>query len=102
MIRATIVSSLVLFAALSGCLADEAEPQSGTATEPAATTTGTNATTSTNATSATNTPPTANLTADVPNGTAPLNVTFTVNGTDDGDALNWTLDIDADGTAEYN
>lgn len=40
----------------------------------------------------TNTPPVANLTADVLNGTAPLSVNFTINGTDtDGDNLTWTL-----------
>lgn len=52
---------------------------------------------------ANNTAPTANLTADVDNGTAPLVVNFTLNGADaDGDALRWTFDADADGTPEAN
>lgn len=39
-----------------------------------------------------NTAPTANLTASIVNGTAPLNVTFTLGGADaDGDNLTWTL-----------
>jgi PKD repeat protein len=39
-----------------------------------------------------NTPPVANLTVNKINGSVPLNVTFTLNGTDeDGDGLNWTL-----------
>lgn len=112
--RTAILATIMLASAFSGCLADPAEPQTVTdSSEPAATTstTGTNATTpsstntgtTTSAAAAENTPPTANLTTDVPNGTAPLNVTFTVEGADeDGDELTWTLDIDSDGTAEYN
>lgn len=71
-------------------------------------TSGTRTATSSGSTSATgtdgpNTPPTANVTADVDNGTAPLVVNFTLNGTDaDGDALNWTFDADGDGTPEAN
>ncbi len=104
--RVTIVSSLVLFAALSGCLADEATPASTTASTTASSDDNSTASptpTNTSVSVAPNTPPTANLSSDAPNGTAPLNVTFTVNGTDvDGDNLTWTLDADGDGTADYN
>lgn len=48
-----------------------------------------------------NTPPAGELTADVTNGTAPFNVTFTLEGSDeDGDDLSWTFDADGDGTFE--
>lgn len=41
-----------------------------------------------------NTPPTANLTADVLNGSAPLSVNLTLDGSDaDGDDLSWTLEL---------
>ncbi len=106
MLRALIVSSLVLVGALSGCLADEPKPAS--TSESTSPSDGGNSTASPSATNATvapadNVPPTANLSSDVANGTAPLNVTFTVDGADkDGDALNWTLDADGDGTADYN
>lgn len=47
--------------------------------------------------------PTANVTADLDNGTAPMHVNFTLTGSDpDGDALNWTFDADGDGTPEAN
>lgn len=46
-------------------------------------------------------PPTATLTADVTTGDAPLEVTFTLDGSDpDGDDLAWTFDADGDGTAD--
>lgn len=58
----------------------------------------------TDPTNATNTPPVANLTTDAVNGTAPLNVTFTLDATDaEGDNLTWILAVNgtevANGTA---
>ncbi len=48
-----------------------------------------------------NTPPTAAVVPDVVNGTAPLNVTFTLEGEDpDGDNLTWALDVNGDGTSD--
>lgn len=48
-----------------------------------------------------NTAPTVNLTASVLNGTAPLEVTFTVAATDaEGDVLSWTLDGNGDGAVD--
>lgn len=106
MMRVTLISSLVLVAALSGCLADEAEPASVSSTPTTSAAPVTNATTTSaapNTTVAANNAPTANLSSDVPNGTAPLNVTFTIEGTDaDGDELSWTLDIDGDNESDYN
>lgn len=66
---------------------------------------GTASGTSTSASSAPqpNQPPVAELAADTTSGTVPLNVTFSLGGSDpDGDALDWTLDADGDGTAEEN
>lgn len=41
-----------------------------------------------------NAPPTADLAADATNGSAPLTVNFTLDGSDDdGDELSWTLDL---------
>jgi len=96
------IAGLLVFAAVSGCLADpeakgeDASPgASGDAGNTTANGTGANATS--------NTAPTANLTADVDNGSAPLSVNFTIEATDaDGDNLTWSLDADGDGAADGN
>ncbi len=47
--------------------------------------------------------PSAVLEASTPTGAAPLEVRFTINGTDpDGDALSWGLDVNGDGTLDSN
>lgn len=52
-------------------------------------------------TAAVNLPPMATLTASHLNGTAPLNVTFNMTGSDpDADNLTWTLDADGDNVTE--
>jgi hypothetical protein len=90
--RGWLSLALVLVLLLSGC-AQKGDTTSSTA--PAtATATGHNTTSS-----APNHPPTASLTPHLGNGTAALNATFTVAGSDpDGDALSWTLSF-GDATA---
>jgi PKD repeat protein len=112
-VRTLFFVTILLATAFSGCLADP-EAQSVTTTTSSsgaptasatAGTTGTNGTggAMTSSAPAENTAPTANLTTDLVNGTAPLNVTFTIDGADeDGDELSWTLDADGDGTEDYN
>lgn len=84
---------LSLALVLSGCTVKNGDPT----TTPAATSSFGKPTTGTvhaNATANVTVqhPPVANLTASVANGTAPLNVTFALTGSDaDGDALNWTV-----------
>ena len=102
--RNLVVVLLMLAVALSGCSDGDTDPEpqddgtQGTADEP---TDGPESSSSVE--NKANTPPTANLTADAATGQAPLTVNFTVGGTDaDGDALNWTLDADGDGTADAN
>lgn len=103
MMRVLATAAILLFTALSGCLADDAEPAAASETPSPTPSGNATATQAPSNVSVPNTPPTANLSSDLPNGTAPLNVTFTVEGDDeDGDALNWTLDADGDGTADYN
>lgn len=47
--------------------------------------------------------PSAVLAASVVTGAAPLAVLFNITGSDpDGDALTWTLDVDGNGTADYD
>ncbi|MCA1811951.1 MAG: PKD domain-containing protein [Halobacteriales archaeon] len=73
---------------LSGCTVKNGDP---TTSHPATATGGATATNAT-ANATVQHPPMANLTASVASGTAPLNVTFALTGSDaDGDALNWTL-----------
>lgn len=101
MMRTISLATLLLVTSLAGCLAGD--PQSTTSTETQSSAPSTTATTTTsgppsvtptNPSGSPNAPPTANLTSDVPNGTVPLNVTFSLSGTDeDGDALTWTLDF---------
>lgn len=109
--RSLILTAILLATAFSGCLVEPAGPQSVTVSEstsPSASTTPTNSSsTSTTAapttSQAVNTPPTAKLSSDAQNGTAPLNVTFSIEGTDaDGDELSWTLDVDGDNESDYN
>lgn len=89
----------------SGCIAGEEKGTETTAPSTTSATSTTEATVSTTASSApevANTPPTATLTANIENGSVPLNVTFNFTA-DDADAdqeLNWSLDADGDGTAD--
>jgi hypothetical protein len=100
--RILVVVALCLAIVLSGCAtkkADKDDDPSGTSTA-----TGTSTKTGTgpgggNGTSAVNRAPTASMNANN-TGTAPINVTFALNGTDaDGDAITWSLDFGDNGTA---
>lgn len=100
---------MVLVLLLSGCASKAPDgtgtasststaPGTATKTATAGTTTATGTATSTGTTTTTSPPaganraPTASLSGEAGNGTAALNVTFFVGGSDpDGDALNWTL-----------
>ncbi len=97
------VGSLALFlaaaTALAGCTADSGTDSvdADAATPAASATPSVLENVTENATA--NRAPTANLTADLTDGTAPLNVTFTLSGSDaDGDNLTWTLSF-GDGEA---
>lgn len=105
--RTWLTLALLVSAALAGCAGDEAptldstdddgtDDQSQTATSTETTTpppSDENETTDPEPEA--NTPPTAKLTADAVNGTAPLNVTFTIEASDaDGDDLTWELFLD--------
>lgn len=90
---AVLAAMTLLTLMSSGCFVSEDKPEpepTGTATSSASST---NSTASGNATPpATNHAPSVNLTVSPANGSAPLNVTFTITGNDtDGDALQWTL-----------
>lgn len=112
--RTVVVSTILVLTALSGCLSEPtgtsvetttASVTGSTSGTPAATGSGSSTPTPTTTAPAPgpNSPPTANLTSDVANGTVPLNVTFTIDGSDaDGDELTWTLDADGDGTEDFN
>lgn len=97
--RGVVLASLLLGLMLSGCTSEDPpvnEADDASSTSSASTTSGSRTSASTSGTGSTaskaNQAPTANLTADVRNGTAPLNVTFTLVGGDaDGGALTWTL-----------
>lgn len=90
---ALLLAASLLAIALSGCAGDDvpgADPEdlSGLEGDPA--------------TPPINRAPVANLTADLTNGTAPLNVTFTLSGSDaDGDNLTWSFDA-GDGNTTAN
>lgn len=102
-----VALALLVSTVASGCFVEDKDPEtqdtdtsSGTATRTSSsgprsattTTTGGNGTAGGNAT---NLAPTANLTASPGNGTAPLNVTFTIGGADpEGGNLTWTLTLD--------
>lgn len=109
----------IILVALSGCTdtepeteepevlttedATESAPPSEAATDvdDKTETTPTNATA--NETVPANQPPQANLTADLLEGQAPVEVVFTVQvADDDGDALQWSLDADGDGIEDAN
>ena len=105
-------ASLLLVAfGLAGCTSGSDDARgavptpTGTEDDAGNVTNATNATgnsTSTEGTNATTmAPPTANLTASLANGTAPLNVTFTMTGGADG-PLAWTLDVDGDNVTDAN
>ena len=86
-----LTAALLVSLTASGCFVEENDPE--TQATDGATTTG--ASTSATNTSVANRSPVANLTATPENGTAPLNVTFAIQGSDpDGGALNWTLSLD--------
>ena len=102
------LATLLLATVLSGCSSGGGDASSSTTTQAATTsatsTTGaadttTGASTSaTTTTAAANAAPTGTFAASVQKGSLPLNVTFTLKGSDsDGDALEWTLDF-GDGT----
>jgi PKD repeat protein len=97
--------ALVLAATFAGCLGDDdGATTTSTSTSTSTTQTGTSATT-TSTTATTSAPanraPSATLSASIEAGAAPLNVTFTLVGTDaDGDALTWTFDADGDNSPE--
>jgi hypothetical protein len=98
----TLAFLALLLLALPGCVGDDGDGE-GEETTSSTTTTTTAATNTTTAPPPVNTPPEANLTVDIDNGTAPLAVNFTLNATDlDGDVLNWTFDADGDGVFEAN
>jgi PKD repeat protein len=90
-VRAIVVAGLLLAAALAGC---SGETEDGLPSGTGSSTSGSASGSLTNATTGSNAPPTANLTADLSNGTAPLAVNFTVGGSDpDGDNLTWALAV---------
>ncbi len=107
MVRSIAMATLLLITALAGCLGDETsglETDDGTAGDDSAgqgnQTTGTGNETTT-APPVENAPPTANLVANVTNGSAPLAVAFDLEGDDeDGDDLTWSFDADGDGEAD--
>lgn len=109
-----LVALMLILVALSGCSDDgpsEASKMKPTTSTPT-TSPGTSSQTQTQTAPAPdpvpepepeNTPPSALLSVSPASGAAPLNVTFSINGTDaDGDALSWSLDLDGDGTADIN
>ena len=97
-----VALALLVSTVASGCFVEDKDPQTqDTGTTQTATSSGTTGprtgtTTTTTGSASGNTTadraPVANLTADTLNGTAPLNVTFAVDGSDpDGGALDWIL-----------
>jgi hypothetical protein len=105
--RAIVLSLTVLGAAFAGCISDPEPATDSPSDSPAATSEAAAAITTSSAPETSepvvNHAPTANLSADVENGSVPLNVTFTIEAFDeDGDELTWTLDADGDGAADYN
>lgn len=101
-----LLSLMILFA---GCLGagDDGDPASTNDPSPtdASTTEPPNGAdnTASDPSPAPNAPPTAELNASVVLGPAPLNVTFTLDGSDpDGDDLAWEFDADGDGDAAHD
>lgn len=113
-----LIASLLTCAALAGCASsnDTATTSSTDAngtttthtssgTSKSGTTTSGTTTTSSSSSSSTksgpNHPPTGSLSASIQTGTLPLNVTFTLKGTDqDGDKVTWSFDADGDKKVE--
>lgn len=105
--HAPLVLVLLLTVALAGCSSDGGGEDDDPDTTGTGTATGTKSGSASGSTSGTgtgstsgsatgapgpNADPTATLMANVTTGAAPLNVNFTLNGTDaDGDSLSWTL-----------
>lgn len=106
MMRTLSLAILLLTTALAGCLGDEtAGVQSDDGATDGAPAGGNETTGAGNETTAApaaeNAPPTADLTANVTNGSAPLAVGFDMGGDDeDGDNLTWSFDADGDGEAD--
>lgn len=100
--RALQVLPIVAMLAIAGCLGGGNEPSSDeTEPGPDATQVGGNETGG--PATGVNAPPVAAVTANVTNGSAPLNVTFTLEGSDeDGDNLTWEFDADGDGDAAHD
>ncbi len=89
-----ITFALVIAISLSGCASEETTPEPNTGSETA------EQPTNQTVEMANNTAPVASLAATAMNGTAPLFVDFTLNGTDaDGDNLTWILSINGNETA---
>ena len=108
--RVLILASMLIAVAGSGCV-EPGEPSSTTfasSPSPSSTTESTtNAATSSappptsSSAAAPNEPPTATLNGSVSNGSAPLEVVFTIEGEDpEGAALTWALDFDFDDIAD--
>lgn len=97
MVQKWWVACAALLTVLSGCLEGEAPDAEPLDSDPAPTdpADGNQTAPPTNGTE--NAAPTASLEASAQNGTAPLNVTFTLGGSDpDGDNLTWTLTVGND------
>lgn len=98
---ALLLAAVIL---LSGCASKKGGDDPGTS-DPSGTGTKSSTSTGTGSGSSgngTGQPPAATLSANLTQGAAPLNVTFTINATDaDGDALAWSLDF-GDGSAASN
>ncbi|HLF16043.1 MAG TPA: PKD domain-containing protein [Candidatus Thermoplasmatota archaeon] len=111
-----VLAGMLLIVALAGCSGGNDKGDDGTTTTaPAPTTGGTTtaagSTTSGGATTSgpapttgpANRAPTASLEANETQGVSPLAVEFTLDGADaDGNDLTWTLDVDGDGTVDFD
>src|SRR5687768_9431239 len=101
-VLATLTLVAMLFAGCSG----DGDGEGSTTNSSSASRTFTGAFPSTSSSGSTtsaqaNQPPTGSLTTSVPGGAAPLNVTFTVEGSDpDGDEPDWTLSFGDDSANE--
>lgn len=104
-----LVGLALVLVALSGCSDDgpseasKLNPSTSTSTTTSTTTTQTSQPAPQPEPTPSNTAPSVVLSASPASGTAPLEVVFTLNGTDaDGDALTWSLDLDGDGIGDVD
>jgi PKD repeat protein len=101
MLRTPIAIALVAMVALSGCMGSQEDPAAASDDEnpqPSASDAGPDPGSSPDPGVIENVPPNATLDASVLNGSAPLEVVFTLDGSDaDGDELTWKIDKDGDG-----